>query len=200
MKSIILFFLCAIYTPFAIGLDTSEEEKTCKDIGFTKGTEGFGNCVLELYGRKSTGSTRQSNTETKRSQPTVRSEPVVRGDGSQGDRTCQSYGYKPGTGGYSDCRMQIDMATQRAQQEQQRYQAELRLYQQQLAAAKKARRRELGLKQLEMGLGMMSGRYSSGTNTRNIPPPAPPVTNSTIRLPNGNQIYCQTVNNYTSCR
>ena len=35
-------------------LDTVEEEKACKDIGFTKKNAQFGECVLELYERKQT--------------------------------------------------------------------------------------------------------------------------------------------------
>ena len=44
----------------AWALDTSVEEFTCKEIGFKPKTEKFANCVLELYERKSKGSTSNS--------------------------------------------------------------------------------------------------------------------------------------------
>jgi hypothetical protein len=35
----------------AYAMDTSHEESKCAELGFTKQTEAFGNCVLKLIGR-----------------------------------------------------------------------------------------------------------------------------------------------------
>ena len=51
LKIIASFLL--IYGALSVGaIDTAEEEKACKDIGFTKKNAEFGECVLELLERK----------------------------------------------------------------------------------------------------------------------------------------------------
>lgn len=187
---IIIPIIALFFSVTVFAIDTSSEETTCKEIGFKEKTEAFGNCVLELYERKSKDRSALLTQQLK-------------GDGTQNDQTCQRYGYIPDTSDYSDCRMKIDMAQKEAIQAQARYEAELRVYQQQLADAERARRRDLAMRQLQIGLGMMSGSRSNSTAVINTPPPPqPPITNQTIRLPSGQQLYCSTntAAGYTSCR
>ena len=49
---IILLSVLILTSINSYSLDTSEEEKACKDIGFTKKNAQFGDCVLELLDRK----------------------------------------------------------------------------------------------------------------------------------------------------
>jgi Zn-dependent protease with chaperone function len=49
---IIVYILLTYSATAASALDTAEEEKACKDIGFTKKNADFGECVLELLDRK----------------------------------------------------------------------------------------------------------------------------------------------------
>ena len=70
---IIFIFTCLISGPLAFGLDTLKEEKTCRDIGFTKKNPQFGNCVLELLDRGAAYQASQraniSNQQSYRSSP-----------------------------------------------------------------------------------------------------------------------------------
>lgn len=116
--------------------------------------------------------------------------------------TCERYGYERGKPGFADCMMQLDMARKALEQADAQYARDKALYQEQLAAAEKERKRQLGLRQLEMGLGLLAGggvRQQGSTPSAPLAPPPPPTTR-TIRLPNGNQVVCQTIGSYTSCR
>ena len=194
--ALLAFFLTSLNTAFAI--DTSAEEKTCRDIGFKPKTEKFAECVLELYGRRAGGSfsSNQSKTTTK--------DQASNGDGSTDDRTCQSYGFRPGLEGYSNCRMQIDMAKREAATAQARYQQELAAYEQRSAELKRQQDRARSMRQIELGLRMMGGQppvdamNSLGTGAP-ISRPTPPVLNQSIRLPNGRIIHCNTFANHTNC-
>ena len=153
------------------GVDTSAEEKTCANIGFKKGTEKFGNCVLELIGRKSsTSSTPQATS-------------------SPDDQTCLKYGFKPDTNDFATCKQQIDMARKEAQQRQTQYQAQLKEYQ---------RQREINanLALMSMGFGMMSGGSPSA-----VPPPPMSSSNMsrTYILPGGRMMTCTTTGSITNC-
>jgi hypothetical protein len=101
--------------------------------------------------------------------------------------------------------MQIDMAKQQVAREQARYQAELAAYEQQKKEIEAERRREQGLRQLQMGLGLMSGQVTLqdlGRQSLGLPPPpaAPQIQNQTIRLPSGGIIHCTTTGTFTNCR
>lgn len=187
-----------------VAIDTSAEEKTCAEIGFKPKTERFGNCVVELYSRKSKGSAPTSSASSSNRSTTQPSTAAASraGDGSQDDRTCQSYGLSPGSPGYSECRMRIDTARRDAEAQQARYQAELRAYEQQVAEANKQRERDRGLRMLELGLGMMAGGGSrgSGSSAVNVgPAPIAPSLNQNIFLPNGRMMTCTTSGNVTNC-
>ena len=173
--------LLALVCNVSFALDLSPFKETCADLGFQPGTEKFGNCVLKLYERDKSKPTQK---------PTVQAKPKVRGDGSADDRACQKYGFKPGEGDYSNCRMQIDMARRQAQEEQRRYDA-------QIAEVEAEKRRARGAAMLSLGLGMMSG--NTGRSTSSIPMPPPPPLRRTIVLPGGQMMTCNTAANVTSC-
>ena len=75
---------------------TSSEEASCIEMGFKRKTESFGNCVLELMGRR---------------------DAAIAGGDPDG-ATCIKYGFKPKSPEYASCRLQIDQARQQAQQNQ----------------------------------------------------------------------------------
>jgi hypothetical protein len=152
-KAITLAFVFATLAGVAHALDTSVEEFTCKEIGFKPKTEKFANCVLELYERKSKGST-NNPVGSRQAAPAAQAQ---RGDGSQDDQTCQRYGLKPGQPEYGNCRMQINLAKQQAAREQARYEAEMAAYEKQKQELEAERKRQLAMRQLQMGLGLMSG-------------------------------------------
>lgn len=96
------------------------------------------------------------------------------------------------------------MARQQVAREQEKYRAELAAYEEQKKTIEAQRRREQGLKQLQMGLGLMSGQVTLediGRGSMGLPPaPRPPSMQSqTIRLPNGNMIHCTTSGSFTNC-
>lgn len=200
-KTVFLGLVLAFAAGTAYALDTSAEEAMCKEIGFKPKTEKYANCVLELYERKSKAAPAASAQRPPQSPP----QPVQQGDGTQDDQTCQRYGLRPGQPEYGNCRMQIDMAKQQVAREQARYQAELAAYEQQKKEIEAERRREQGLRQLQMGLGLMSGQVTLqdlGRQSLGLPPPpaAPQIQNQTIRLPGGGIIHCTTTGTFTNCR
>lgn len=185
----------------AWALDTSVEEFTCKEIGFKPKTEKFANCVLELYERKSKGSA-NNLVGSRQAAPAAQAQ---RGDGSQDDQTCQRYGLKPGQPEYGNCRMQINLAKQQAAREQARYEAEMAAYEQQKQELEAERKRQLAMRQLQMGLGLMSGQVTLediGRSSMGLPPaPRPPaIQNQTIKLPGGGLVNCTTTGTFTNCR
>lgn len=180
-------------------LDTSSEEASCKEIGFKPKTEKFAKCVLELYERKS-GYPSQTSANANRKQVGQ----AKQGDGSQDDQTCQKYGLKPGQPEYGNCRMQIDMARAQAAREQARYEAELAAYEEEKNRREAEIKRQRALKQLQLGLGMMSGQITlEDFNRANLglpPAPKPPsIQNQTIRLPGGSMMHCTTTGSFTHC-
>lgn len=138
------------------------------------------------------------------------------------EQSCIGYGFKRGTNQFAQCLMQLDQAQQQAQFAQQQYQLQLAQYQQQQAAyeaqqaaIKKERDRRKWSALATFGFGMaatnsptFSGGLADGMRALNGQPPlpapiapAPPVPqNYTLRLPNGNQVYCYYSGNYMSCR
>jgi hypothetical protein len=116
--------------------------------------------------------------------------------------TCQRYGYSRGKPGFADCMMQIDMARQAQARADADYANQMAAYRQQQAAAEQRAREDRELRQLQIFFGMLAGVGANGP-AQPAPyaaPPPPPNTRQTFRLPNGNQVYCQTIGGYTSCR
>lgn len=139
------------------------------------------------------------------------------------DQTCAGYGFKQGTRDFGQCLMQLDQAQRQAEFQQQQYQLQLAQYQQQVAAynaqqeaIKRERNRRQGEALMRMSQGVLNSRSPSllgnladGFAAVNgapipqpVPPPPPAVQNYTIRMPNGNQVYCNfnSTAGYMSCR
>lgn len=143
---------------------------------------------------------------------------------TRNEATCESYGIKIATPEFRRCWMQLNQAEQQAELAQQQYQLQYQLYQQQLAAfeaqqeaIKKERDRRKWAALATFGFGMaasnsptFSSGIADGARALNgqpplsapIPPSPPPTTNYTVRLPNGNQVYCSynSMASYMSCR
>jgi murein L,D-transpeptidase YcbB/YkuD len=185
-------------------LDTTKEENTCAYIGFKKGTESFGNCVLELIDRNKKAVSKNAAVVTQ-SEVTKKpkTEKQATGDGSSEDAICQNYGFKPATGEYSSCRLQIDLAKQNAKQQQDIYQQQKEQYDAQVAAVEKQRAKEKNMKQLEMGLRMMGGQsvQDAAMATARMPPlpQAPGPITQRITMPNGRSMTCTTTGTNTNC-
>jgi hypothetical protein len=129
---------------------------------------------------------------------------TVAGDVTADDQTCQTFGFRPGQEGYSNCRMQIDQAKREAAAAQSRYQQELAAYEERTAELKRQQDRARAMRQLELGLRMMGGQppidaiNSLGTGAP-ISRPSPPALHQSIRLPNGRIMNCNTFGNHTHC-
>ena len=101
--------------------------------------------------------------------------------------------------------MQINLAKQQAAREQARYEAEMAAYEQQKQELEAERKRQLAMRQLQMGLGLMSGQVTLediGRSSMGLPPaPRPPaIQNQTIRLHGGGLVNCTTTGTFTNCR
>ena len=204
VNKIIIVALLFLFSAHSAALDTTKEESTCAYIGFKKGTESFGNCVLELIDRNKKAASKNvtvaNQTEIPKKQKT---EKQVTGDGSSEDTICQNYGFRPATSEYSSCRLQIDLAKQNAKQQQDIYQQQKDQYDAQVAAVEKQRAKEKNMKQLEMGLRMMGGQsvQDAAMATARMPPlpQAPGPITQRITMPNGRSMTCTTTGNNTNC-
>ena len=185
----------------------AEEIKICEELGFVKGSERFGDCVVTLVAKKkvrkqaSVNQKPQERTEVKTVRPAPKPKP--RGDGTRDDRTCQSYGFSYGTAGYSDCRMKLDAGRRQAAAAQARYEQEKRLYDEQIAAIERQKRKDRGMRQLEFGLCMLAGgcgSSSSSSTYQYTPPPPPRPSNFNLFLSNGRSVTCMHNHNVIDCR
>ncbi len=139
--------------------------------------------------------------------------------------TCSNYGLKYGSPDFRQCWMQLNQVTRQAEYQQNLYELQVAQYQQQQAAFEAQQRdikEERDRRKWEaigrLGAGMANSTSSSFLGALNeglaaangVPisrpapePPSPPVSqNYTIRLPNGNLVYCNynTAAQYMSCR
>jgi hypothetical protein len=178
--------LCVTAGP-AFAIDTSVEEKTCREIGFKPKTEKFATCVLELYERRANADNEAQSVAE-----------------SEDDKACRKYGYKKGTPGFADCKQRIDMARQDYEQKRRdyelqlaRYEEEKRRYDEEVEAAK---RRRLGAAMMTYGLGIASGMRPDEAQARalGLPPPQRPTISPELQsyqhriiLPNGNVMNCR---------
>jgi hypothetical protein len=136
------------------------------------------------------------------------------------EQTCSGYGFRSGSADFSQCVFQLDQARQQAEFSQRQYQLQFQQYQQQQAAfeaqqdaIKKERDRRKWEMLARIGAGIANSRSPSllgainegmasaqGLSPPSAPPPPPPPQNYTLRLPNGNQVYCSYNAGYMSCR
>ena len=207
---------------------TQSEEATCREIGFRPRTVAYADCVMELLSRKDGGtqddrpSTRQAlaSTSNRGSSAAVKPELV---NLNPHEQACSGYGFKRETTAFASCLMELDRAKVQAQYAQQQYQLQYQQYQQQIAAynaqqeaIQRERRRRQGEALMRMSQGMLNSRSPTllggladgfaAVNGTPLPQPVAPqppaVQNYTIRLPSGNQVYCNysSVSGYMSCR
>lgn len=201
----IIVLLAFVFTSGNLSaLDTTKEESTCAYIGFKRGTESFGNCVLELVDRNKKAASKNISSSAQAESPKKqKTDKQVAGDGSSEDAICQSYGFKPATNDYASCRLQIDLAKQNAKQQQDIYQQQKAQYDEQVAAIEKQKARERSMKQLEMGLRMMGGQSAqdAAMATARMPPlpQAPGPITQRITMPNGRSMTCTTTGTNTNC-
>lgn len=181
VKVIFLFF-AFILNDTVFANDTAAEEKICSEIGFKRKTEAFGNCVLELHGRKG-------------------SQSVTVNSGDSDDATCLKYGFKRGTNEFAQCKLQIDQAKQDAQRQQEQYAQQQQKYEADLKAYKRQREDARDMALLELGLGLLGGGGSQGSSAgpAPIPPPIPSNEFRRYNLPNGKIMQCNTFGTVTNC-
>lgn len=185
----ITFLLIAFFgVSIAYALDTSNEEKTCVDIGFERKTEAFGNCVLELVNRGGSGSRQTSQQFSSNS-------------ADPDDATCRKYGFRVGTNEYAQCKQQIDQARSDAKRQQAQFEQQQKQYQNQLDAQKKRRSDEANMALLVAGLRLMEGGRGSNYGSGAVPvaPVAPQIQNRTYILPGGQSMNCSTTGTITNC-
>ncbi len=155
---------------------------------------------------------------------TLPSQPATFSDRSVASTsTCKRYGFLEGTEAHGQCMFQLDQAEQQARFAQKQYELQLLQYQQQLAAyeaqqkaIKRERKRREGEALLRMSQGVLNsksttlqGAINDGLASANgtpvaqpVAPLPPPPQNFTVRLPNGNQVFCNynSTASYLSCR
>jgi len=115
--------------------DLATFENACVEIGFTKKTQAFGECVLELMQRSNSKNKQRDSANNER------------GDGTPDHETCKKYGLLPPSAGYAQCRMQIDQIRQQAD------------------AKQKEDSRKEGEALMLFGLGLLSGQQNAPTQS-----------------------------------
>ena len=164
--------------PILAQADLNEYKRTCEDIGYKPKTEDFGSCVLKLKKKY------EQRTNTNRAN-------TNRANTASNNTEYEELANKH----FAAIQRQNDML-------ERQYQNQLRMYeirQQQIAAEETRRRKAKGLKQLELGLRILSGQ-SIGNASREMsglaPLPAPnrpnysPFQRYQINLPNGSSLTC----------
>jgi len=167
-----------------------------------------------------------SRTSGRPSRPRIepsRPEPVVEVALTPNEQSCAGYGFKKDTVQFGQCLMQLEDARRQMEQQQRQYNLQLAEYQQQLEfyntqkeAIKRAKRQREAEVLMRMSQGLLNSRSPSllggladgfaavnGVPVQAPTPPSPPVVqNYAIRLPNGNQVYCNfnSAASYMSCR
>lgn len=186
------------------------------------GTVAYADCMSELPSRRAS-SKQVSRVSTNRAQPSApRPEPAAL---TPHEQTCASYGFKRTTTAFSNCLLELDRAKAQAQYAQQAYQMQVQQYQQQVAAynaqqeaIRKERERQKWAAIGRLGAGMANstspsflGALNEGLAAANgipiarpapLAPEPPTFQNYTIRLPSGNQVYCNynSLSGYMNCR
>ena len=174
-------FLALSLNDTVLAKDTAAEEKICSEIGFKRKTEAFGNCVLELVGRKG-------------------SQSVTADSGDPDDATCIKYGFKRGTNEFAQCKLQIDQAKQDTQRQQAQYAQQQQKYEADLKAYKRQREDARDMAMLEKALGLLGGgSQGSSAGPSPIPPPIPSNEFRRYNLPNGKIMQCNTFGSNTQC-
>lgn len=186
----ILFSVLFGFQKNVFSQDLSGYEQTCSEVGFKRKTEAFGECVLELRRRDLTAKKQATEpsaivSESKR--------PPVTGDGTPDDQTCRKFGMTPGSEPYGQCRLQLKVAAENAQRQQELYEQQQRAYEQQVAEheeGKRRREKEKALKQLELGLRLMAGQAPldavlATDGKLPIAPQRPAIETYTITTPGG---------------
>jgi len=147
-------------------IDLSNYKSICREIGFKEKTEKFGSCVLKLK-EKAVREQNQTNIQTK----TTRIQQQRVSDAAKLEATTKANAH------FAKIQAQ-NSAIQR------QYQAELAAYNKNLEEARKQaadeKRRDRGMKLLELGLGIASGKYEGrGSNSAysSRPLPTPPSIN-----------------------
>jgi hypothetical protein len=171
------FWCCCCFA-----IDLAKFEAYCAEIGFKKQTEAFGECVLELAEKNRTFSSPQN----------------------QDEQLCRGYGFKPNTPSLADCKLKLDLAKRQSLEAQEKYNRDKADYDGRVAVIEKERERQLGMRQLELGLRMMGGQSpvnalnSLGTGMPIAPTRPSPIVQS-ITLPGGKTINCTTMGTMTNC-
>ena len=205
INKVIIAFGLLLFVANANALDTTKEENTCAYIGFKKGTESFGNCVLELVDRNKKAAPRDTVATTQTTKVVkAKPEPQAIGDGSADDSTCQKYGFKPATNEYSSCRLQIDQAKQQMAQQKAQYDEQKKQYDEQQAKIDKQRRLQAAAKLMDMSQRISSGQnisdaYRGANGLAPLQSPVAPIQTQTYMLPGSKMMTCTTAGTVTNC-
>jgi hypothetical protein len=186
----------------------------CSSIGFKKGTQSHGECVLELDRRvtKTVSVGERSNSALVTTVP--------QGDGSEDDQQCQRFGFKVGAADYGSCRMNFAAVRSNEEQKIQQYQQQQREYEAKVAEARSEEKRQEYLRKARCHFSSAAAASQPGsTNSQGLlnllaceagatgpisvptpsPPPTPMPSSFHINTPNGT-VYCNTMGNSITCR
>jgi len=178
------FILLLIALPLLSHGNMDEYKNACEQIGFKPNTEDFGSCVLKL--RKKNILKNQVIEQANQN--------VQVGNNEKANQEAVQKAQAEANAHFAAIQRQNADA-------QRRYEAELASYRSELAEAEKARasarKKERGIKMIELGLGIASGKYGGRGNSYNAPnirmpspPPLNPYSRYRMTFPDGSYMDC----------
>lgn len=188
-------------------------EATCFELGFKNKNQAYGECVLELDRRETAGRSQVIKQEQQR----IQMQAQQKGDETNEHQICFNFGFVVGSVPYSDCRLKIDIAKREQALRQtaydiaqQRYQEEQRRYEAQLAEHAREKERQKGLALLRFGAALSGGTSpyfsenlaNAGRQSLGLaptPPTRPTFQNFTITGPDRRTTNCNVFGNNITC-
>jgi len=205
MKKLILLLIAL---PLLSHGNMDEYKNDCEQIGFKPKTEDFGSCVLKLRKKNilknqvtepanqnvQVGNNEKANQEAVQK---ANQEAVQKANQEAVQKANQEAVQKA----QAEANAHFAAIQRQNADAQRRYEAELSSYRSELAEAEKARasarKKERGIKMIELGLGIASGKYEGRGNSYNAPnirmpspPPLNPYSRYRMTFPDGSYMDC----------
>jgi flagellar biosynthesis GTPase FlhF len=121
------------------------------------------------------------------------------------DTKCKSFGFKPNTESYAQCRLKLELSENQAAREDALNADEERRHQENLKEQSARQKRELDAQSRYANAQLEEQRLSRQAAAAQAlmkmaqPPVAPPPTSQTIITPNGRMVNCHTTGTVTNC-
>ena len=189
MKKLILLLIAL---PLLSHGNMDEYKNDCEQIGFKPKTEDFGSCVLKL---------RKKNILKNQVTEPANQNVQVGNNEKANQEAVQKANQEAVQKAQAEANAHFAAIQRQNADAQRRYEAELSSYRSELAEAEKARasarKKERGIKMIELGLGIASGKYEGRGNSYNAlnirmpsPPPLNPYSRYRMTFPDGSYMDC----------